>query len=45
MKEYSTRFNHIIRYAPEIANTEKIWMEKFVYRLNPNIAQDVITRQ
>lgn len=31
VKEYSNKFNHLARYAPNIANTKIRGIEKFVY--------------
>ena len=43
VKEYSTKFNQLSQYAPEIASTEMGRMQKFVYGLDPEIARDVMT--
>lgn len=38
VKEYSIKFNHIIRYVFKIAYIEKRQIEKFAYGLDPTIA-------
>lgn len=38
VKEYSNKFNHLVRYALEITNTKIRQIKKFVYGLNPIIA-------
>lgn len=44
VKEYLTKFNHLIRYALEVASTERGPIEKFFYKLDLTIARDNITR-
>lgn len=43
MKEYPNKFNHLIRYATKIANTEIRQIEKYMYRFDPTITRDVMT--
>lgn len=44
VNKYPTKFNHLTRYASEIANTEKGWINKFVYGLNLAIAWEVMIK-
>ena len=42
VKEYSMKFNSLARFAPGIVSTPALRRDKFVHRLKPEIARDIM---